>query len=97
MIKEALQPSIAFVEVGMWKKSGRVAYWTKLECATLGLSFPKLDSSRRNWDDFSTWVVSVGIRIITRSGESFIDLFIRNISIISNSRTIIDMMHSNRT
>ena len=34
-------------------------------------------------------VVSVGVGIITWSGESCIDLLIRNISIISNSRTVI--------
>jgi hypothetical protein len=42
-------------------------------------------------------VVSVGIRIITQSGESCIDLFIRDISIIDNSRAVIYLMHSART
>jgi hypothetical protein len=42
-------------------------------------------------------VVSVGIRIITRSGEGYIDLFIRDISIIDSSRTVIYLMRSNRT
>jgi hypothetical protein len=36
-----VRPSIAFVEAGMRKKSGKTAYWTKL-----GLSFLHLDSSR---------------------------------------------------
>jgi hypothetical protein len=49
-----VQPGIAFVEGGMWKKSGRAACWTELDCAALGLSFLYLDFSRRNWDDFST-------------------------------------------
>ena len=39
-------------------------------------------------------VVSVGIQIITWSGEGCIDLLIRNISIVDNSRTIIYPMHS---
>jgi hypothetical protein len=30
----------------------RAACWTKLDYAALELSFPKLDFSRRNWDDF---------------------------------------------
>jgi hypothetical protein len=47
-------PSITFVGAGIWKKSGRVACWTDLDCASLELSFSKLDFSRRNWDDFST-------------------------------------------
>jgi hypothetical protein len=42
-------------------------------------------------------VVSVGVQIITRSGESCIDLFIRDISIIDNSRTVIYLMHIART
>ena len=41
-------------------------------------------------------VVSVGVRIITRSRESYIDLLIRNISIIDSSRTIIYLMPSAR-
>jgi hypothetical protein len=44
-----VRPGTAFVEAGMSKKSARAAYWTEL-----GLSFLHLDSSRRNWDDFST-------------------------------------------
>jgi hypothetical protein len=43
-----MQLNIAFVETGMWKKSGRAACWTTLDCAALGLSFLHLDSSRRN-------------------------------------------------
>jgi hypothetical protein len=43
------------------------------------------------------WVVSVGVWIITRSRESCIDLFIRNISIIDSSRTVIYLMHCART
>jgi hypothetical protein len=42
-------------------------------------------------------VVSVGIWIITRSEEGYIDLLIRNIGIISNSRTVIYLMRSTRT
>jgi hypothetical protein len=42
-------------------------------------------------------VVSVGVQIITRSRERCIDLLIRNISIIYNSRTVIYLMHSART
>jgi hypothetical protein len=42
-------------------------------------------------------VVSVGIRIITWSGEGYIDLFIRDISIIDSSRTVIYLMRSART
>ena len=93
MIEEAGQPGIASVEASMWKEVGRVACWIELDCAALGLSCPKLDSSRRNWDDSPPWVVSIGIWIITRSGESYIDLLMRNISIISSGRTIIYMMH----
>jgi hypothetical protein len=42
-------------------------------------------------------VVSVEVWIITRSGESYIDLFIRDISIIDSNRTVIYLMHSART
>jgi hypothetical protein len=42
------QPGIAAVEAGMLMTVDRVAYWTELDCAALGLSFPKLDSSMRN-------------------------------------------------
>jgi hypothetical protein len=48
------QPGIAAVEAGMLKTVDRAACWIELDYATLGLSFPKLDSSMRNWDDFST-------------------------------------------
>jgi hypothetical protein len=41
-------------------------------------------------------VVSVGVWIITRSGKSGIDLFIRNISIIDSSRAVIYLMCSAR-
>jgi hypothetical protein len=49
-----VRTGIAFVEAGMWKKNGRAACWTKLDCAAIGLSFLHFDSSKRNWDDFST-------------------------------------------
>jgi hypothetical protein len=42
-------------------------------------------------------VVSVGVRIITRSKESWINLLMRNINIISSSKTVIYLMHSTRT
>jgi hypothetical protein len=41
-------------------------------------------------------VISVGVWIITWSGESCIDLFIRDISIIDSSRTVIYLMHCDR-
>jgi hypothetical protein len=46
---------------------------------------------------FPPRVVSVEVWIITRSGESCIDLFIRNINIIDSSRTVIYLMHCART
>jgi hypothetical protein len=49
-----VQPGITFMEADMWKKSGRAACWTELDCVALRLSFLHLDSSRRNLDDFST-------------------------------------------
>jgi hypothetical protein len=61
------------------------------------LSSLKLDPSMRNLDISPPQVVSVGVWIITRSGESCIDLFIRDISIIDSSRTVIYLMHYART
>jgi hypothetical protein len=46
------QPGIAAMEVSMLKTVDRVACWIELDCVALGMSFPKLDSSMRNWDDF---------------------------------------------
>jgi hypothetical protein len=34
----------------MWKELGKVGCWIELDCVALCL---KLDSSRKNWDDFS--------------------------------------------
>jgi hypothetical protein len=34
-----MQPGIAFMEAGMWKKSYRAACWTELDCGALVLSF----------------------------------------------------------
>jgi uncharacterized ferredoxin-like protein len=49
-----VQLGIAVMEASMWKEVGRAACWIGLDCAALGLSCPKLDSSMRSRDDFST-------------------------------------------
>jgi hypothetical protein len=91
-----VQLGIAYVEVGMWKMSCRAIYWTKLDCVALGLSSLHSNPSMRNLDDFSLRIVTVGVWIITRSGESCINMFIRNISIIDSSRIVIYLMHCDR-
>jgi hypothetical protein len=92
-----VRPSIAFVEASMWKTNGRAAYWTELDCAALGLSFCIWTLPGEIRMISPPWVVSVGVQIITWSRESSINRLMRNISIISSSRTIIYLMHSTRT